>query len=150
MQFPPKRLSSAEDPASRFTRRRSVIIAAAASVPAALASDAFAQKTTAAVSPNENLMHEHGLVTRVILIYKRAGQLLTANEKFDVGGVGEAAKLIARSIHGNHEVEEEEIMFPVVEKNADLKALTATLRGQHNAARALTAAIGKNANAAGI
>jgi hemerythrin-like domain-containing protein len=126
------------------------MIAAVSSVPAALTTDAFAQKSGAALTPNEDLMHEHGLVTRVILIYKRAGELLDANEKLDVAGVGEAAKLIAGAIHGNHEVEEEQIIFPLVEKSADLQSLTAILRGQHNAARALTAAIGKNATTAAI
>jgi hemerythrin-like domain-containing protein len=131
-------------------QRRKLIIAGAAAASCAVAARAGAQKTAPAVTPNEELMHEHGLVTRVILIYRRSIELLNANEKVDAAALGEAAQIIARVIHGNHEVEEENIIFPLVEKSANLQALTATLRGQHNAARAITSAIGKNANAAGI
>ena len=87
-------------------------------------------------------MQEHGLVTRVILIYRRAMDLAAANRPFDAGQVAEAAQIVARVIHGHHEEEEEQIVFPALEKPRELHMLVQVLRGQHRSARRLTNRIG--------
>lgn len=86
-------------------------------------------------------MQEHGLVGRVILVYRRAIQLAEANQPYQPERVAAAAQIVARVIHGHHEPEEEEIMFPVLEKPVELSMLVSVLRGQHRAARALTSRI---------
>jgi hemerythrin-like domain-containing protein len=126
------------------TRRRFIIGAATATLPV-LATNAHAQKTAnARATANEDLMHEHGLVTRVMLIYGRAISLLNENQNIDPALIGGAAQIMARVIHGHHEQEEEQILFPVVEKRQELSNLVQTLRGQHSAARGITATIGNN------
>jgi hemerythrin-like domain-containing protein len=124
-----------------------LLLAAASLAPAAIALPlGAAQGNAARATANEDLMQEHGLVTRVILIYGRTIELLNSNQPVDLAHAGAAAQIVARVIHGHHEVEEERIIFPVVEKTAGMQKLTSTLRGQHNAARGLTAIIGRNAS----
>jgi hemerythrin-like domain-containing protein len=137
-----------ENSGALLIHRRRLVLAGAVA-PCAFTSSAAAQKSAPYVTPNEDLMQEHGLVGRVILIYGRAIELLNANQSIDLAHVGQAAQIIARVIHGHHEVEEEKIVFPALEKANLLKNLIATLRGQHSAARAITATIGNNANQAG-
>jgi hemerythrin-like domain-containing protein len=125
------------------TKRR-FVIGAAAALPMLLTT-AHAQKiANARATANEDLMNEHGLVTRVMLIYGRAISILNQNATLDPAVVGDAAQIVARVIHGHHEQEEEQILFPVVEKRQDLSNLVQTLRGQHSAARGITATIGNN------
>jgi hemerythrin-like domain-containing protein len=120
-------------------------------LPLALVAPAHAQQAmTGKSTANENLMEEHGLVGRVMLIYGRCLSLLNANEAFDVALVGQAAQIIARVIHGHHEVEEERVIFPIVQRRPGLSNLVQTLRGQHSAARAITATIGNRATRQGI
>ena len=118
----------------------------AAAAAALVAAPARAQErrvvAPAAPTPNEDLMQEHGLVSRVILIYRRSIELAEANRPFHPEQVAGAARVIARVIHGHHEVEEEELMFPALEKPRELHMLVEVLRGQHRAARALTNRIG--------
>lgn len=125
--------------------RRRFLSLAAAGVPAVIVSPALAQQSTLAPTPNEDLMHEHGLVGRVILIYRRAIELLREGVNVDAALIGEPARLVARVIHGHHEVEEEEIVFPLVDRTREMNMLVEVLRGQHRAARTLTATIGNNA-----
>ena len=131
-------------------QRRSLLLAAASLAPAMAVPAGAAQSNAARPTANEDLMQEHGLVTRVILVYGRAIELLNANQAVDLALVGQAAQIVARVIHGHHEVEEERIVFPVVDKTAGMQKLTSTLRGQHNAARGITAIIGRNAGAQSV
>jgi hemerythrin-like domain-containing protein len=134
-----------------FKQRRELLIAAASAVPSALALPASgAQKNAPRASANEDLMQEHGLVERIILIYGRTIELLNANQGVDLALAGQASQIVSRVIHAHHEVEEERIIFPVVEKTAGMQTLTSTLRGQHSAARAITAVIGRNAGAEAV
>ena len=137
--------------ARAFHQRRGLLLRAASLVPASIIHPAAGARTNAArPTPNEDLMQEHGLVTRVILVYGRAIELLNSNQAIDLALIGRAAQIVARVIHGHHEVEEERIVFPVVEKTAGMQKLTSTLRGQHNAARGITAIIGRNAGAVSV
>lgn len=123
-------------------RRHFLRLSGAAALVAAPA--AAQQGGRAGITPNEDLMQEHGLVGRVFLIYRRAARMLRHGPPLEPGLVGDAAQVVARVIHGHHEVEEEEILFPVVEKQAGLGDMVRVLREQHLAARELTAAIGNN------
>ena len=85
------------------------------------------------VSPAEDLMREHGLLNRVLLIYE------ACVEKNQAAVLVSAAKIIRDFIESYHEKLEEEFLFPRFEKAGKLADLTATLRKQHAAGREITA-----------
>jgi hemerythrin-like domain-containing protein len=124
--------------------RRRMILMTGLTAPIFMTTAHSAAAAATRPSANEDLMQEHGLATRVMLIYGRAIALLNQNQRIDPALIGDAAQIVARVIHGHHEQEEEQILFPVVEKQRELSNLVQTLRGQHNAARGLTASIGNN------
>jgi len=93
------------------------------------------------VSPAEDLMREHGVLDRVMLIYEEADRRLAAKGDLPLDAVATAAGIVRRFIEGYHEKLEENFLFPRFEKANVLVDLVATLRRQHAAGRVLTAAI---------
>src|SRR5262245_1244268 len=93
------------------------------------------------VSTNEDLMREHGVLNRVLLIYDEANRRIRANEKFDPAVITSAANLIRKFIEEYHEKLEEDHLFPRFEKAGKLVDLVKTLRVQHAAGRNVTARI---------
>ncbi|MCA1825562.1 MAG: hemerythrin domain-containing protein [Myxococcales bacterium] len=85
------------------------------------------------VSPGEDLMREHGLLNRVLLIYEECVRQKNTRT------IGAAAAIIRDFIEGYHEKLEEEFLFPRLEKADKLADLTATLRKQHARGRDITA-----------
>jgi hemerythrin-like domain-containing protein len=123
---------------SPLSERRALLRAAAA-LPLAAAVPALAQPARLArATPNEDLMQEHGLVGRVMLVYSRATQLLGSGQSLDPQLISSAAQIVMKVIHAHHELEEEQLVFPVMEKQPEYSNLVAVLRGQHNSARTLT------------
>jgi hypothetical protein len=55
------------------------------------------------VSTNEDLMREHGVLNRVLLIYDEAIRRIQANEKFDPAVVTKSAGIIKSFIEDYHE-----------------------------------------------
>jgi hemerythrin-like domain-containing protein len=102
------------------------------------------------VGPTEDLMREHGVLRRVLLIYGEGVRLLSAGSAPKPDVFASAAGIIQRFIEGYHEKLEEEQVFPRMEKAGKLVELTKVLREQHEAGRKLTAEILKNATAAGL
>jgi hemerythrin-like domain-containing protein len=90
------------------------------------------------VSPAEDLMREHGLLNRVLLIYDESARRLEGREELKPEALGKAAGIIRHFIEDYHEKLEEEHLFPRFEKAGKLTDLVATLRAQHQAGRALT------------
>src|ERR1043165_4905144 len=64
------------------------------------------------VSTNEDLMREHGVLNRVLLIYDEALRRIQANEKFDPAVVSNSAGIIKSFIEDYHEKLEEDHIFP--------------------------------------
>jgi hemerythrin-like domain-containing protein len=93
------------------------------------------------VSPAEDLMREHGLLNRVLLIYDESARRLDAKTELNPESLAKAAGIIRHFIEEYHEKLEEEQLFPRFEKAGKLLDLVATLRAQHQAGRALTAQI---------
>lgn len=93
------------------------------------------------VSTNEDLMREHGVLNRILLIYDEAVRRIRRKEKFDVGIVAQSASLIKRFIEDYHEKLEENYLFPRFEKAGKLVDLVTTLRAQHAAGRTVTGRI---------
>jgi hemerythrin-like domain-containing protein len=93
------------------------------------------------ISPTEDLMREHGVLRRVLLIYDEAERRLEGHEPLDSNVVVRAAGIIQRFIEGYHEKQEEEHLFPAFEKAGKMVELVTVLRRQHEAGRAATAEI---------
>jgi hemerythrin-like domain-containing protein len=98
------------------------------------------------VSTNEDLMREHGVLNRVLLIYDEGMRRIQANEKFDGTVLVKAAGLIKSFIEDYHEKLEEDHIFPRFEQSGNkLTELTVNLRAQHAVGRILTEKIAATA-----
>jgi hemerythrin-like domain-containing protein len=93
------------------------------------------------VSPPEDLMREHGVLNRILLLYEEGGRRLESGEAFPIGVLATSADLIRRFIEQYHEKLEEDFLFPRFEKANQLVELVTTLRRQHQAGRLLTEGI---------
>lgn len=90
------------------------------------------------IGPVEDLMREHGVLNRILLIYEEAERRLRGNRELDPRVLGQAAEIVQRFIEQYHEKLEEDHLFPRFEKAKKLGDLVATLRQQHAAGRTLT------------
>lgn len=93
------------------------------------------------VSTNEDLMREHGVLNRVLLIYDEAIRRLQAREKFDPAVLTKSAGIIKSFIEDYHEKLEEDHIFPRFEQAGKLIELTTNLRAQHAMGRRVTEGI---------
>src|SRR5512138_1811149 len=89
------------------------------------------------ISPTEDLMREHGLLNRVLLVYEECARRIEAGE--DPKGLPEAAKIIRDFIEAYHEQLEEQQLFPRFRKANRLTDLVGILQAQHAAGRKITA-----------
>jgi hemerythrin-like domain-containing protein len=90
------------------------------------------------VSPAEDLMREHGVLKRVILVYGEAVKRISQKEELPPEVVAQAAKIIRSFIEDYHEKLEEDFLFPRFEKAGKLVDLVTVLREQHRAGRRIT------------
>ena len=90
------------------------------------------------VSPSEDLMREHGVLNRLLLIYDTCRLHLINNEQFDLAVLDNSAQIIRTFIEDYHEKLEEDFLFPRFEKANQLTDLVQVLRSQHKAGRILT------------
>jgi hemerythrin-like domain-containing protein len=116
-------------------------VAAVAASQVALFAGAEAPASAPQVSPLEDLMREHGLLSRILLIYDEARRRLQVNAPDTAAVVASAADIVRRFVEDYHEKLEEERIFPRFQ-NADKEAgLVTVLLAQHQAGRRLTNAI---------
>jgi hemerythrin-like domain-containing protein len=102
------------------------------------------------VSPTEDLMREHGLLNRVLLIYDESARRLSSKGGLDPKVLTDAAGVIRNFIENYHEKLEEDYLFPRFEKAGKLTDLVPVLRQQHRAGRRLTEEIQQLAAAKSI
>jgi hemerythrin-like domain-containing protein len=97
-------------------------------------------KADADIGPGEDLMREHGVLRRVLLIYDEVCRRLDgpAGAPVEVEAIQRGAKLIRSFVEDYHERQEEEFVFPRFERAGKLVELVRTLRAQHQAGRKLT------------
>jgi len=104
------------------------------------------QGTVEEVSPVEDLMREHGVLERILLIYDEIlWRRLPSGAEFPPEVLSKAADLVRRFIEDYHEKLEENYLFPRFEKAGKLTDLVQELRVQHRAGRKLTDAIKERA-----
>jgi hemerythrin-like domain-containing protein len=110
---------------------------------------AFAQAAGAAssaeVSPLEDLMREHGLLSRNLLIYDELRRRLVAGEPCPIEVLTGAAHIIRSFVEDYHEKLEENYLFPRFEKAGRLTDLVRVLLAQHQAGRRVTDLIRRDA-----
>jgi len=90
------------------------------------------------MSPNEDLMQEHALLNRVLLVYEEAVRRLETNKELDPDLLKNSAQIIQHFVEQYHEKLEEDYVFPRFEKAGKHLDLVRVLREQHKAGRLLT------------
>jgi hemerythrin-like domain-containing protein len=90
------------------------------------------------ISPGEDLMREHGVLARILLVYEEYARRLDAREQAPVEVLDGSAGIVRRFIEDYHERLEEQFLFPRFEAAGRERELVATLRAQHARGRALT------------
>ncbi|MBI4965091.1 MAG: hemerythrin domain-containing protein [Desulfomonile tiedjei] len=90
------------------------------------------------VFPPEDLMREHGVLRRILLIYEDIQGRLNSGKDFPPETLSNAAEIIRAFIEEYHEKLEEDYLFPRFEKAGKLVELVKVLKEQHKAGRRLT------------
>ena len=96
------------------------------------------QNEEEAVSTNEDLMREHGILKRVLLVYDEIIRRIRSNRDFSPKAVTDGATIIRKFIEEYHEKLEEDHLFPRFRKAGKLVPLVDTLLKQHQAGRRIT------------
>lgn len=90
------------------------------------------------VSPPEDLMQEHGLLNRILLIYDCCKTKLSEKQECDIRLINQSAGIIRTFVEDYHEKQEEDYLFPRFEKANQLTGLVSVLKVQHKAGRTIT------------
>jgi hemerythrin-like domain-containing protein len=90
------------------------------------------------VAPPEDLMREHGLLKRILLVYGEALRRIDAKADLPPEPIQESAKIIRSFIEDYHEKLEEDFLFPRFKKANKLVDLVDVLLQQHQGGRRLT------------
>jgi hemerythrin-like domain-containing protein len=106
----------------------------ASSAPTAAQLDAVAVQ----IPPTEDLMREHGLLLRLLLIYREGIRRAQAGEALPGGPLHDAALIIHDYIEGFHEPLEEGYVFPRLVQGRRLTGTVSTLLLQHARGRQQT------------
>jgi hemerythrin-like domain-containing protein len=96
------------------------------------------EKPVEDVSPPEDLMREHGVLKRILLIYGEALRRMDARQDLPPEPLAKSAKLIRSFVEDYHEKLEEDYLFPRFKKANKLVDLVDVLKQQHQAGRRLT------------
>ena len=97
------------------------------------------------VGAAEDLMREHGVLNRILLIYEEGLRRLRAKEEVLPDVFHKPATLVRKFVEDYHEKLEEKFIFPEFEKAKKLVDLVKVLREQHEAGRKVTDVILRNA-----
>ncbi|AFM24947.1 hemerythrin domain-containing protein [Desulfomonile tiedjei] len=103
------------------------------------------EKKAEEVSPPEDLMREHGVLRRILLVYEDIQGRLMGGKEFPAEVLSNAAGIIRKFVEDYHEKLEEDYLFPRFEKAGKLVDLVTILKEQHKAGRRLTEFIKKSA-----
>jgi len=107
-----------------------------------LATSVFARdakkKAEDAISPPEDLMREHAILDRILLIYESGMRRLGQGEDIDPAVFVQSATIMRDFIHDYHEKSEEELVFPRFKTAGRMVELVNVLLTQHGAGRKLT------------
>jgi hemerythrin-like domain-containing protein len=96
------------------------------------------EKPHVEISAPEDLMREHGVLNRILLVYEAGAKRLSAGEEMPCDIFNKTAQIVRRFVEDYHERSEEKFIFPHFEKEKKLVDLVTILRAQHEAGRRLT------------
>ncbi|MGI5158066.1 hemerythrin domain-containing protein [Microbispora sp. CA-102843] len=136
-----------DDRDSPAVRRRDLLglsTAALAAVTAAAPSAAAAPHTPeqeAEVTPPEDLMREHGVLKRLLLVYREGIRRIEDGERPPAQPLNAAARIIRGFIEDYHEHLEEKYVFPRLREAGRLTGTVSVLVLQHRRGRELTGRI---------
>lgn len=91
-----------------------------------------------ATPPDVDLMQEHGILKRVLLIYQESIDRMTSGQPAPMPAIHDGAEIIHDFIEGFHEALEEGYVFPMLRKAGQLLSTVDTLLIQHARGRQLT------------
>jgi hemerythrin-like domain-containing protein len=117
------------------------LLAAAPSLAALQGARAVQLNPDEGVTAPEDLMKEHGVLNRCLLIYEEGMRRLAAKQEVAPEVFLHTAELVRTFVEEYHEKNEEKYIFPEFEKARKLVDLVATLKTQHLAGRRVTAGI---------
>jgi hemerythrin-like domain-containing protein len=123
------------------TNRRRFLLGAAGIGGAVVGSRVGHAKEEEEVSPTEDLMREHGVLRRLLLIYREVVRRLEENQTVKPEWIGRSAQIVHSFIEEYHEKDEEEYIFPRLKRAGKLAELVEVLIEQHRAGRNLTTEI---------
>jgi hemerythrin-like domain-containing protein len=141
---------------AELEQRRSIFLGAAATIGLALvgcasrtgrapdashAGEESENEGEAEVTPGEDLMQEHGVLERVLLVYEESASRIERGADLDPAIVLGAAGIVRQFVQDYHEKSEETQVFPRMEAAKREVDLVATLRRQHDRGREVTSAI---------
>lgn len=90
------------------------------------------------VSAGEDLMREHGVLERLIVVYDAAAHRIETGDRSVQSALGSAVRIARDFVEDYHERIEEQYVFPRFERAGKLVELVTVLRRQHDAGRGLT------------
>ena len=90
------------------------------------------------ISAIEDLMREHGVLERVLLIYEEGMRRVSKGEETDPSVFQHTAKLVRKFVEEYHERLEEEYLFPAFVKAGRETELVSVLKRQHQGGRDVT------------
>ncbi len=102
------------------------------------------------VSPAEDLMREHGVLKRVLLVYRECIRRIDGDEELSPDIVIASAALIRRFVEDYHEKIEEEFLFPRFRTAGKLVDLVGVLETQHVRGRDVTQMIERRSSLAAL
>jgi len=129
---------------SNVPRRNFLVASAGLLIGGSMAAAAAEKKKDDAdegVTAPEDLMKEHGVLNRCLLIYEEGMRRVKAGEDLPPEVFNHTAQLIKKFVEEYHEQNEEKFIFPEFERAKKLTELVETLKTQHRAGRAVTAQI---------
>jgi hemerythrin-like domain-containing protein len=97
-----------------------------------------AEEEAPEISPAEDLMREHGVLRRVLLVYAEIDRRLQKGRSFPMETLGAAADIIKKFVEEYHEELEEQYVFPQFERAGHMVSLVRVLHRQHHAGRPIT------------
>jgi hemerythrin-like domain-containing protein len=124
--------------------RRSALAAAATGVAITLVGcrngvERKGERSEKEVSANEDLMREHGVLRRILILYREVAPRIASGAALDVAALASAATLFRDFGEQYHERElEERYIFPELHKGPN-SGLVDTLLAQHQRGREITA-----------
>jgi hemerythrin-like domain-containing protein len=90
------------------------------------------------IPPDVDLMQEHGILKRVLLIYREGIDRIASGQPAPMAAIHDGAVIIHDFIEGFHEAMEEGYVFPMLRRAGQLVSTVDTLLIQHARGRQLT------------